>query len=428
MLDYCKNMDWRNRVFTGSWMLTLWLLPWQSRWFFPVELAGWPWEQGTWSIVLSMFPMFFSILWIWIFCKPTLITHKRKSIGIAILFVISVFATRGNPLAIQAISFWWFSCFLLASFAWSLMRKNITKEEVMWIFFLTLIPHALLGIWQYADQFVFPSTWLGMASQDPRMLGVSVVEHGKYRLLRAYGGFPHPNIFGGWLAIGLLNALLLSRVVRKKYQAIGLAFGSALLMMALILTYSRSSWIAFGVGFVWFIGWNIWKKNTFSSFFWAVCISIILSGAIVSISQRSHVFSRFQTETRLEKRSISERVTSLKDAGTLFLQRPYFGFGPNAEMLGLVSTEKTKAPLQPPHTIFVLFVLDFGLIGSLIFIWIIVRLKFTFYDNICFPFIIACVILGLFDHYLWSYWSGRCLLMIICLFCFLPRRQKLEEG
>ncbi len=436
-------------VFSWLWRLSLLLLPWQIRWFSGASLAGWPWEQGTWSIVLSMLFMLGTVIWVFVFCRPEWNEVKRNvvegssvsrrslrfastsvemKLGILVFLVLSSFVVSwGNILALRAICFWWFSVLLLVGFIWSLVKMKVQKTDVLWMFFWSLIPHALLGIWQYADQFVFGSKWLGMAVQDPRMLGVSVVEHGEFRLLRAYGGFPHPNIFGGWLAVGLLNVLALSRDVYKKNQALILVFGSVLMSIAFILSYSRSAWIAFVIGLVMYLGRSFWKKQALTQFFWLVLFAIVLSGAIVSGSQWSHIASRFQTETRLEQKSVSERVTNLKDAGQLFLRRPWFGYGPNAEMLSLVTTEKAEAPLQPPHNIFVLFILDFGLIGSLVVVWLVFRLRKLFANGSFFSWFVACVALGLFDHYLWSHWAGRCLFMLVCLFCFLPRTQMPEE-
>lgn len=423
---------WRLTIFTWLWRVALLLLPWQIRWFVGVELAGWPWEQGALSVYASMLPMVGTILWAHFFCEPKryglIVRHLSiEWIIFCILFFVSVLVSGWNGLALRAICFWWFSFFLFLFFVRSLVLMKVEKKDVMWIFFWSLIPHAFIGLWQYADQLVYGSKWLGMASQDPRSLGVSVVEHGEYRLLRSYGGFSHPNIFGGWLAIGLLIALVLSRFVQKKSHIIVLALGSALMAMALVLSYSRSAWIAFVIGLLFLTGSFIWKKRNMPQFFLVVLCFILLSGAIVFVSQWPHIASRFQVETRLEQKSVSERVANLRDARQLFMGRPWFGYGPNAEMLGLNILQKTEAPLQPPHMIFVLAFLDFGLIGMACLLWLLFRARGFFQDRTILFLLIVCGILGAFDHYLWSHWAGRCLLMIVCLFCVLPQIQMPEE-
>jgi hypothetical protein len=423
---------WRLTIFTWLWRVALLLLPWQIRWFVGVELAGWPWEQGALSVYASLIPLIGTVLWAHFVCEPKQDFLNARHLKIewmffSFLFFVSLFVSRWNVLALRAICFWWFSFFVFYFFGRSLVLMKVEKKEVMWMFFWSLIPHAFLGLWQYADQFIHGSKWLGMASQDPRSLGVSVVEHGEYRLLRSYGGFSHPNIFGGWLAIGLLIAFVLSHVVQKKSHVIVLALGSALMMMALVLSYSRSAWIAFVVGLLFLIGMLVWQKRITSQFFWVVLCSIFIAGSIVTFSQWPHITSRFQAETRLERKSVSERVTNLNDAWQLFMRQPWFGYGPNAEMLGLSGLEKTEAPLQPPHTIFVLVVLDFGLIGLTCLLWLIFRVRSVFQDRSVLFLFIVCGVLGLFDHYLWSHWAGRSLFMMVCLFCVLPQIQMPEE-
>ena len=40
-------------MFELLWRLSILTLPFQTRWFHDASLAGWPWEQGRWSVYVS---------------------------------------------------------------------------------------------------------------------------------------------------------------------------------------------------------------------------------------------------------------------------------------------------------------------------------------------------------------------------------------
>ena len=128
------------------------------------------------------------------------------------LFLISFVFTASRVATAQ----WWIHFFLLTVFAWTLIRARVSSRTVATWFVISLLPHAFLGIWQYASQEIVAMTWFGIAAQDPSVAGVSVVEAGPMRVLRAYGGFPHPNIFGGWLAMGYWRLSSRVRHVQKR--------------------------------------------------------------------------------------------------------------------------------------------------------------------------------------------------------------------
>ena len=90
---------------------------------------------------------------------------------------------------------------------------------------------------------------LGEHLLNPVISGVSIVTADGVRLLRAYGLSDHPNILGGCLAFGML--ILFSAYMNGSKPTIVLA---AFLpgVPALLVTFSRSAWLAFlgGTGFI----------------------------------------------------------------------------------------------------------------------------------------------------------------------------------
>lgn len=412
--------------FDWSWRITLFLLPWQTRWFSEAMLFGWPWEEGRMRVYISWL-----LILVVIFLGKPWKSFEAKYLSGAFfplslfLFLASFVATRGNVAALQAVVFWWMQIILLAGFVFTLCVHSVSRSEVMRWFVYSLIPQIALGLLQYVTQMVFGASWLGMAMQDPRQLGVSVLEFGPFRLLRAYGGFPHPNIFAGWLGMGLIASFVLAWESVKKWEAFWFILLSAFFSVALMVTYSRSAWIAVFFSLI-FCLLFLWKQDkTWSQFGLVALFAIAVSSSVLVYSEHEFVFSRFDVQGRLEQKSVQERKSGYGEAWNVFLRRPFLGYGPNADLVAASTEEKTNAPVQSVHNVFVLALIDLGLIGVVILSFFVWSGRRIFVQGL--PFVLFLVIVGLFDHYLWSYWSGQVLLALLILFCLLPQRQMPEE-
>ena len=191
------------------WRLALLFLPWQTRLFFDgPKLMGYPWEQGRISVYISMLfivlYLFFLIhkkhfIWPFYFQVTTVVGF--------LLFTLTIVFSQN----IRASLIWTAQLILLLSFFINLWKKrSINREKMSAWFCASMIIPAVLGIGQFFTQKIFASTLLGIAEQQPSALGVSVIEMGAQRILRAYGSFPHPNIFGGWLVFALVGAIYLA--------------------------------------------------------------------------------------------------------------------------------------------------------------------------------------------------------------------------
>jgi hypothetical protein len=414
------------------WRLSIFLLPWQTRWFIESQIGGWPWAQGSWSAYVTWLPMIATIVLGTVLFRDVVVRRMRtKNILILLGFVMTsamaiVLSSNWLLRAIPVIQ-WWIQIGLLGAFVWTLVETRVSKDSLAKMFALSLVPVALFGCWQFAAQHVAASTWFGVAAQDPRTLGVAVIEVLDLRALRVYGSFPHPNIFGGWLAIGTVVSLWLVSRTSRKFSVIAWSIVSALLAVTLLLTFARGAWIAAAVGIALLV-MHLWQRRADTSFtrqyFFVglLCCAIVVG--VIGYTQRVFVFARVEAQGRLETKSIDERTQSLKDGIAIFLKRPIFGSGPNGEMLDILDSsdghrrnDKAAVPLQPPHNIFLLFLNDFGiaglmLVGGFLFVHR-VAVKAFFVSG--YWIVIPLAIVGLFDHYLFSLWAGQVLLFIACL-------------
>ncbi len=409
-------------LFGAAWRLAIFLLPWQTRWLHGASLAGWPWEQGSWAVYASWLLLLATIV---LGYKKIEIKIRDKHFWMPVSFGLLVFAANLIfSSSITATLQWWIQVALLGMFVWTLWRAKVRARSVACMFVASLIPQAVLAYWQFAVQRANAIKWLGMAFHSPKELGTAVVEFGLFRYLRAYGGMPHPNILGAWLALGIPAAVHAGWSSAKKSVALFYATASAVISGALVLTFSRTSYAAaaVGVGALCYVMVRRRKTGQYNlQFGMLAVVCCLLFALVVAVSQREVVMARTQEQNRLEAKSLDARSQSLKEGWQIFLRHPILGSGPNAELVDVWSLrrdqntklQRSPEPLESPHNAFLLMLADFGLLGSVLMAYLIWRARKCLLR--VWPAILPLVILAWFDHYLLSYWSGQALLAVVIL-------------
>ncbi len=299
-----------------------------------------------------------------------------------------------------------------------LTDERTDMRRVCVVFLLGLIVPILLGWFQVMGGSSPDSNLLGVAAKDAMTPGVAVVEFDEDRLLRAYGTFPHPNIFGGYVAFGIVALAWLARFVRGKHQLAGALLASGLLGATLIVTFSRSAWLGLSVALLLLIGLMVWQRRLpprRAIPVMALGLACILATLVVFHSQ---VFSRFDTSSRLEATSIEERASQYQTFGDVFWTAPLLGGGPSAYTFTLERLDPGQPvwAYQPIHNTFLLILAELGVVGLLAFGFWVYRMDVIGHTHARKPggmfalTIGTCLlIIGLFDHYLWSLWPGLAL-------------------
>jgi O-antigen ligase len=264
---------------------------------------------------------------------------------------------------------------------------------------------------------------LGEYLLDPAWSGVSIVSDGTSRFLRAYGLSDHPNILGGSLAFSLLVLLTVSlRGERKNSWVVGITF--ILLSLALLLTFSRSAWLAFAAGSI-FIVWFEARARGMASLKSAV---VLFAGAALLllpfIAMNSNYFGArlnaggaFQT-VGAENRSINERAYLNQIANQIFAKAPLTGVGMSASPVAM----KNEFPVfptyyQPPHFTPLAVALETGIFGA-IFYFLLMILPWAAFSRRAearadprvigaLGLLLAITVVGFFDYYTWFSTPGR---------------------
>jgi putative inorganic carbon (hco3(-)) transporter len=351
--------------------------------------------------------------------------------GLDLMIFVSIFFAPDKLAAVQG-----YLRFLLGvGLFWMITSANYSRVKLIYYFLVGATLQACLGLWQFFSQGAVAFKWLGLAGHYPSELGPSVIESiNGGRWLRAYGGFDHPNIFGGVMAIGIILIIIeVARedfIVKKKLERIMLSAMTVLMSAGLFVSFSRAAWLALIVGLATIILITIIKKekdvlrNVFKIS--AVCAVVFL---ILSSVYSELVFTRLGSDARLEVKSNVERVESIVGAKEVIKNNWLFGVGiGNYEKELEISNLKLGivAPAwdyQPAHDVFLLVWAETGIIGLLFFVGVMVLALITLctHSNSLTPLppspeegggimnislVVAMVLMMMVDHWIWSLHFG----------------------
>lgn len=343
------------------------------------------------------------------------VSYGEKNTNILLMAMLltligSVFFAESKILAfISVIRF-----MLLGVVYFMIVSEVVTRREIMLTIAIGVGFQSLMAIAQFGLQHSVGLRFLGESVIGEGIKGVAKIDIGNDKIVRAYGTFAHPNILGGFLVVGIW--LLIDYIKRCKWALIVLI----LAIMALVLTFSRSAFVALiGGGLTYFsvIQRKIdWKYPILFVSIVALIITMFdLNSAVV---ERLLLFHDDAGSQRMEYVDVSKNM---------FFGHP-FGVG-IGNFTGLMQdfTEEKMFPwlMQPVHNVFLLVLNESGWVAMIVFLLIIGRifmktLRINDFQNkmdkdlacILTGCTVSIVIISLFDHYFWTDYSGQILLVI----------------
>lgn len=383
------------------------LLPWQTRFLLHVPTPnGVVWDFGILSIFISQI-----VIAIWIVTRfyperravlSSLVRRVRTWQGGVVVGIITLqlIFSQDRLLTVQ----WLVSVALLAGVGIILYRSH--EERIPFIngVLASVILQSLLAAMQVFTGVTFGSALLGIAEHRVSVSGTSVLEYAGNRYLRAYGGQPHPNIFGGLLVVGMMAfswMLAHKRTLGVKNnirQYVIVACG------ALFFSFSRSAWIGFVAWVIYVVTQrHLLRESQRIMIRWAT-----ITFGVLLIIFSPLVLSRATPSSPIEQRSISERVSELTTWKSVMREHGVFGTGLGA----YTATLSTPGSRVPVHSVLLLALAELGIVGILG----VVAIAINYARRFTIPaFLIAIIPLLVFDHYMWSLWSGQ-VIMFLALF------------
>ena len=253
--------------------------------------------------------------------------------------------------------------------------------------------------------------WPGIL--DPSMHGASVVQlQNGFRILRAYGTIPHPNILAGFVLITLLGPAGLFLINKKPNYAALVLFALGVILIG--LTFSRSAWL----GLISFIFVLMLK----SKYLELKRLLLLIATAILTIvltlyPLRDLVFTRVSNApVQTEQLSAFGRSWLTEQAVQMIREHPLTGVGIGSFVIELSRYAVEGAIIEPVHNIFLLVGAELGIIGLVITVSLFaaIALKISRVQTpraiLASATIAGLGVISLFDHYLWSIAPGRLML------------------
>ncbi len=435
-------------------LLAIFLLPWQTRWIFHAEtLTGYPYEYGSRSIygvdIVIIAACIIGLL-TWNAQNQARFRKYQTLFLSTITFWLACYLSFFFALD-KSMSGWWLGNLGFGMvFCWILIWKEVSWKRAAWAFVSAMTIQALLGLIQWKLQIIPPSTYLGIAQQLPEIPGTQVIDTLPFgRVLRAYGSFPHPNIFALYLSLGitLATALLHTHIdtpARNRrlwlLGVIGLGTIIAIQSAGLWVAASRSSIIALGIVGISLALWHALEYRRPHSALIIAAASIALPFVILTAACPWYVSPRIDgisnvaaiadtnntvDSARLERKSVAERYTNTSVALDT-IQTHY--------LTGIGIGNSTTITREPVHNVWLLIFQEtgiFGMFAATLFAttlaWTIAsqyratakhsRSEAALYAST--GMLSILVISSLFDHFLWSLHPGILLVWLCIAFSFL---------
>lgn len=305
-------------------------------------------------------------------------------------------------------------------FFFMLMIGSLNFKQIAKWFIAGAVCTSVLGIWQFLSQSTFAFKWLGIIHHPVWESGTSVIVGENIgRWLRAYGGFQHPNVFGGYLVVALLFVLFLKSKVSGQWSKVFLFISYILNLTALFFTFSRSAWLAFAIFLSLYFFISLFQKRLSFIIYHLLLtfvISIILTATFFPLVQ-----TRILGDSSHEIASISERVDLNSEAIEIFKQNKWVGVGVGNYTFAAyeLNPEREGWQYQPVHNVFLLVLAELGIVGVILLLTVIYsfyryqKADSRYHGQLYLLFFICYLVISSFDHYPYSSYLG---LMLFAVF------------
>ena len=421
------------------------VLPFQTRWIIvPAFLHGGYWEYGTISLYASE-----GIVWCafvaWLFADGLKKWNKQSPwLQEMMHFLIRRWWVRGGVMVWIVLQLLW-APRTVAEISWLIHAMSVfvfyvllTKSQIQLKVIILAIAIGLsfagsMGIEQFGSQHIEANTVLGISAQKPEDGGVSVIETPIRRWLRAYGTYPHSNILGGMMVLGLFCWLLffiladdLVDPIDYWGRLIGIV-GVIATSSGLWLSFSRSAWLGWLTG-----GICVWVVVVIKKRHWFIPVLKWTAISVVVLVVVSYAFDEpFRARTsflarepvygyRLENQSNVIRMAQWKEAYEIGIIRTFgagTGVGNYTAWVGIIYPSLPVYNLQPFHVTLLLMLAELGLIGF-IGIGVLVVQWIRRYGTHAWAvsILIGFAVMSVFDHYWWTLFPG---MVCVALFAWL---------
>jgi O-antigen ligase len=342
-------------------------------------------------------------------------------------------------LALAAISFWWapypllavvtfghlFVAFLLLYMLAREFRDRRFFAQAAWVLTTSVTVQAVWAIAQFTANHDFGAQLIGESVLRPDLHGVAKIVYYGQQHIRAYGTFPHPNLFAAYLAAAIFAVGTVIFWPSKRSRATlwnvlaGVLLG--LLGATLILTFSRVALILVVVNGLLVILFSLRKWRRLPPAAGIAAVLFVLTAAVCWQPLVGRTTLESPQETGVSNRTVGYEIA--RDA----IEGRALGVGAG-NFVPAIDELRVDVPdyqHQPAHNTLLLLTAELGFLGGLLAVWFLVRTGWLFHrlqprdrriNTINFSlFMLAGTLVGisLVDHFFWSLPQGLWLVMIV---------------
>jgi len=312
---------------------------------------------------------------------------------------------------------------LLGALYLFIVNEIRSLDEIFLPMAIQVMVQAVVALEQFMQQHSAGLRLLGELILDPESKGVSIVWSGQSILLRAYGLTDHPNLLGGCLAFALI--IIAGWYVQSTGRGRGIvAIIFALGAVALLLTFSRGAWLAFGSGIaVMLVLFFRARQKAASQDLFILGIAALIWLVPFVWQSADYLGVRFNpAEPSMftgENRAIVERAALNAAANKLFENHALVGVGLGVFPMALRAADPNfPFDYQPAHIVLLDVAAETGIFGALIYSalmiapWVALwlnrrRIVFSPALIAVSALLLAITLVGLFDYYTWLLNPGR---------------------
>ena len=351
-------------------------------------------------------------------------------------------------------------------------QKIITPKIIFGSIAVLAALQALIGVGQFAIQRSFGLGILGESTLSPNVPGVAKIPVAGLRLIRGYGTFPHPNVLAAFLLLGLFSLYWWyikydwekmgfvydkRKSIRKNFteyrratkfgRRLAVSVGIGAVISGIVFSFSRAAWLIGTFLTVLFIGRLFSRKEYRRPTRRLLIMIVAITVLIISIFHWA-VFPRAVISAR--EPAVTERIAYNK-IGVNIIENNFSGVGIGNQVLYAVKnniyqdlTGMDRAyEWQPVHNLYLLVASEIGVVGLLAFLTFLLLLflnpeqyqnsntenpkrfwPFKFQISNLFQvsslefgisrlMLVALLLYGLGDHFLWTLEPGRIMLWLI---------------
>jgi len=307
-------------------------------------------------------------------------------------------------------------------------------KPIIYILFVSGIIQAGIAILQFHTQTGLGLSFLGEYVPLLTDSGAATILVSGQKVLRAYGTMPHPNVLGGFLAVSLIMALYVSRGTSNIIHRMYVSCGTIVIIWGLILSFSRSAWLAAILAIVIYLCADVlFKRSKQSVLTWML---VIVSCGTLLVVYKNYVIPR-STDVSLSSQAANYRETFNQYGLNIIKQHPITGVGLGQYVPYLESTKNLEPwAYQPPHNAFILLFAEIGIIGLLLmflmfyklcFTWNTVKYQYQILNSLSSTLIGVLFVLAMFDHYLVTIQQGR-LMLAVCFGLVLINQKNVSQA